>query len=95
MSLRIVKDSGEAKPGPVSVVLRPENIRLVEKGDGVLAATVQHRFFVGDHMEYEVRLASGQSMAAFVPYFPGMEMFEPGAEVEIDFEENAAVVLFQ
>jgi len=95
LNLRIVRDSGEPRPGPVSVVLRPENIRLVEKGNGVLPATVQHRFFVGDHMEYELKLANEKTIAAFVPYFPGMGMFEPGAEVEIDFEENAAVVLFQ
>ena len=95
LALRTVLDSGTPQPGKVSVVLRPENIRLVTAGKGQLAARVLNRFFVGDHMEYEVRLANDQSVAAFVPYAPGMTMFDPGTDVGLAFEENAAVVLWQ
>lgn len=98
LPLRFVSDSGPEQPGPCSVILRPENILPVPpvpRGQGVLPATVRHRFFVGDHMEYELSLANGQNVAAFVPYAPGMALFDPGQPVGLSFAENAAVVLFQ
>ncbi|MEN3929762.1 ABC transporter ATP-binding protein [Microvirga sp. W0021] len=94
LTLRYVKASGTAQAGKVSVVLRPENIRLVEKGQGTLTAKVQNRFFVGDHMEYEITLSNNQTIFAFVPYNPGMELYEVGAEVGLAFDDKAAVVLF-
>ena len=95
LPLRFVAGSGPEQPGPCSVVLRPENILPVPQGQGIVPATVRHRFFVGDHMEYELSLAGGQSIAAFVPYAPGMVLFDPGNAVGLAFAENAAVVLFQ
>ncbi len=95
LPLRFVAGSGPEAPGPCSVVLRPENILPVPPGQGLLPATVRHRFFVGDHMEYELELSNSRSIAAFVPYAPGMALFDPGAAVSLSFAENAAVVLFQ
>ncbi len=94
-SFRFVPGSGPERAGNGSVVLRPENIVLTPHGSGRLDATVRHRFFVGDHMEYDVSLADGQVIAAFVPYSPGMALFEPGQRVHLDFSDNAPVVLFQ
>jgi iron(III) transport system ATP-binding protein len=98
LDLRGVAGSGEAKAGPASVVLRPENIRLVPPGGGILPGKVLHRFFVGDHMEYEVTvdgLALPKPLFASIPYEPGLALFEPNAPVGLDFAEKAAVVLFQ
>ena len=94
-ALRSVVESGNPGPGPASVVLRPENILLAHAGKGRLPGTVKQRFFVGDHMEYDVELPDGKTVSADVPYSPGMELFDAGAAVELDFADNAPVVLFQ
>lgn len=95
LTLRSVPDSGEAKTGSASVIVRPENIRPVAKGNGKLEAIVRQRFFVGDHIEYEFLVRNEQVVFASVPYEPGLDMFEPESIVDLDFPENAAVVLFQ
>ena len=94
-TFRYVPGSGPAQTGPCSVVLRPEHILLVPSGEGRLPATVRHRFFVGDHMEYDVELPDGKTIAAFVPYTPGMAIFAPGDAVGLAFQDTSAVVLFQ
>lgn len=94
-NFRCVPDSGPAEPGPGSVILRPENILLVAEGEGRLPGTVRNRFFVGDHMEYDVELGNGQIILAFVPYTPGMPLFEAGNTVGLEFPDIAPVVLFQ
>ena len=94
LRLRTVPASGEAKLGEVSVVLRPENLDVVPRGQGQLKAKVLHRFFVGDHLEYELALPSGQNLAAHVPCQPDMALFDAENEVDVAFPVKSAVVLF-
>jgi iron(III) transport system ATP-binding protein len=94
-SFRFVPDSGPRRTGKGAVVLRPENILLTPHGAGRLDATVRNRFFVGDHMEYDLSLAGGQTISAFVPYGPGMDLFDVAQQVGLDFTDHAPVVLFQ
>ncbi|MDR1827627.1 MAG: ABC transporter ATP-binding protein [Methylobacteriaceae bacterium] len=98
LSLRCIAGSGTPAAGPASVVLRPENIRPVAAGEGKLPARVLHRFFVGDHMDYELTIDDmklPKPLFASVPYEPGLALFEPGNTVGLDFAEKAAIVLFQ
>jgi iron(III) transport system ATP-binding protein len=92
---RAVADSGHPQPGPASVVLRPENITLAKRGTALLPAMVRQRFFVGDHMEYDVELPGGKMISVNIPYAPGMESFESGNAVDLNFADNAPVVIFQ
>ncbi|MDR0577587.1 MAG: TOBE domain-containing protein [Candidatus Accumulibacter sp.] len=67
-------------------------------GGGVLPAKVLHRFFVGDHMDYELTIDGmtlPRPLFASVPYEPGLSLFEPGAAVGLDFSEKAAAALLQ
>lgn len=94
LRLRTVPASGTPDTGKVSVILRPENLEVVPRGTGQIGVTVKHRFFVGDHLEYELELPSGQSMAAHVPCKPDMAVFEPDTPVDVAFPIKSAVVLF-
>lgn len=94
LTLRAVAESGPCVTGEVSVILRPENLLPVPAGQGRFPATVRTRFFVGDHMEYDLQLPSGQVLAAFVPCTPDMPMFDPGMAIGVDFPLKSAVVLF-
>lgn len=94
LTLRAVAESGPCVTGEVSVILRPENLEPVPAGQGRFPATVRTRFFVGDHMEYDLQLPSGQIIAAFVPCTPDMPLYNPGAAIGVDFPLKSAVVLF-
>lgn len=52
-------DKGFGVNKPVDAVIRPEDIRLVEKGEGSIDGVVSHIIFKGVHYEMEVRTPDG------------------------------------
>ncbi len=52
-------DSGFGENKAVDVVIRPEDVELVNEGEGVLQGTVTHLIFKGVHYEMEVTTANG------------------------------------
>lgn len=52
--------SGEHRPGPVSVAIRPEAVRLMPNGEsGLIPGTVAKATYLGSHIEYTVRTDLG------------------------------------
>ena len=51
-------DTGFGKNKPVDVVIRPEDVELVEPGDGTIQGVVSHLIFKGVHYEMDV-MANG------------------------------------
>ena len=50
-------DKGFGEMEPVDVVIRPEDVELVNEGDGIISGEVTHVIFKGVHYEMEVRAA--------------------------------------
>ena len=73
----ICVDKGFGENTPVDVVIRPEDVELVERGEGTLAGTVSHVIFKGVHYEMEVQ-AGG-----FAWLVHSTRLYEQGKEVDI------------
>lgn len=71
-------DKGFGVNKPVDAVIRPEDIRLVEKGEGSIDGVVSHIIFKGVHYEMEVRTPDG-----FEWLVHSTDMFPVGKEVGI------------
>ena len=69
------KDFGENKP--VDVVIRPEDVELVPRGQGTLPGTVSHVIFKGVHYEMEVQAGGFEWLVH------STRMFDVGTEVDI------------
>ncbi len=70
-------DTGFGKNKPVDVVIRPEDVELVEPGDGTIQGVVSHLIFKGVHYEMEV-MANG-----FEWLVHSTQMFPVGTNVGI------------
>ena len=76
---------GRAYPGgsSVSLITRPESLRLVSLKESGLNATVKLRTFVGDRIEYEVELPDDAVIHAEEPYMVGMQLYNEGERVSV------------
>ncbi len=70
-------DKGFGVNKPVDVVIRPEDVELVKRGEGTLPGVVEHVIFKGVHYEMEV-MAGG-----FEWLVHSTRLSEPGTEVDI------------
>ncbi len=70
-------DTGFGKNKPVDVVIRPEDVELVEPGEGTIQGVVSHLIFKGVHYEMEV-MANG-----FEWLVHSTQMFPVGTNVGI------------
>ncbi|MDD6308641.1 MAG: ABC transporter ATP-binding protein [Clostridia bacterium] len=75
-------DSGFAKDEAVDVVIRPEDIKIVEKAEGMLQGTVKSVYFKGVH--YEMIIENG----AYQWLVHSTQMEEAGTEVGINIYPN-------
>ena len=71
-------DKGFGVNKPVDAVIRPEDIDLVERGQGSLAGVVTHVIFKGVHYEMEVKSQNGYEWLVH-----STDMFPVGKEVDI------------
>ncbi len=70
-------DKGFGENKPVDVVIRPEDVELVKRGEGTLAGTVSHMIFKGVHYEMEV------TAGGFEWLVHSTKMYEVGTQVDI------------
>ncbi len=63
-------DTGFGKNKPVDVVIRPEDVELVEPGDGTIQGVVSHLIFKGVHYEMEVMANSFEWLVHSTQMFP-------------------------
>jgi iron(III) transport system ATP-binding protein len=86
------KAPGSHAPGArLGVVIRPEAISL-GPSDGSVSATVVSRVYLGDKVEYVVRLA-GQMLQIVRSDPPEAENFAPGRDVEISLPSEGVQLL--
>jgi iron(III) transport system ATP-binding protein len=76
--------------GPVTVMVRPEAVRLAQEGDG-LPGRVRSTFFLGAGVEYLVETPVGEVSVA-EPYRPGGEVVGE-AEVRVWFDPAGVYLL--
>lgn len=69
--------------GGVSLVVRPESLRLDPPDEKLLPGTIQLRTFVGDRLEYEVSLPDDTILHVEEPYMVGMPMYTEGDRVGV------------
>ncbi len=70
-------DKGFGENKPVDVVIRPEDVDLVERGKGILPGVVSHIIFKGVHYEMEVQAGGFEWLVH------STRMNEVGSEVDI------------
>ena len=73
-------DKGFGENKPVDVVIRPEDVELVPRGQGIIPGKVTHAIFKGVHYEMEVE-ASGYEWQV-----DSTRLFEAGSEVDIQVD---------
>ena len=76
----------KAYAGPVRVSVRPEHIELEEPRDGAINGEIKIATFLGDFINYEVRLSNGQIIQANQYVHLNPRMRELGEKVSVNVE---------
>jgi spermidine/putrescine transport system ATP-binding protein len=80
--------------GPVTVAIRPEQLRLDQPVDGTLRATVEGATYIGTDSHLRLRLGDGSPIVVRVPSLPGGDSAPPpGTEVGLRIAPGAVQVL--
>ena len=77
----------------VSLIVRPESLRLKAWDGSGLDAVVKLRTFVGDRIEYEIELSDAQRIHAEEPYLFGMPLHQEGERVGVTVSPSDVVAL--
>lgn len=77
-----------------SLILRPQNIEIVEDSDAtdLITGKVKHREFLGSQTRYLVE-AAGSELIIDQKHIGGVDWYEPGMEVNIRINTQNAVLL--
>ena len=75
----------------VEVMVRPHDLRIAPQADGASHGVVVAAEFIGDSWQYQVRLASGRSVHAFMPHTAVMPI---GTVVEVVLRADHGLVCF-
>ena len=81
--MRFLPDRTYTDGSGVSLVVRPESLRLGPPDEKLLSGMVQLRTFVGDRLEYEVSLPDGNILHVEEPYMVGMPMYNEGDRIGV------------
>ena len=82
-TVRALPDSRYQIGSLVSLVVRPESLRLGPVGGDSIAGCVQLRTFVGDRLEYEVTLPDGRMIHVEEPYMTNTPVWNEGDQVGV------------
>ena len=82
-----------AASGTVAVALRPERVRLVAAGAGLVDAMVEESNFLGDSVLLQAALADGQTLLARVPRGTDAALLAPGARSGLAWDAADLVLL--
>ena len=82
-------DHARVVPGPADVVIRPEAIRLVDKGPGI-AGQVTRATYMGSHSEYLLATPLGE-LFAILP--ERLRRRQPGSAVFVNFDPEGVVLV--
>ncbi|WOF23433.1 ABC transporter ATP-binding protein [Microbacterium betulae] len=76
-------------PAVDAVALRPEHLRLVAEGEGLVSATVVSAGFAGERYEYRLRAADGTELLASPP--DAQHRLAPGSVVGVAWDEGEPI----
>jgi putative spermidine/putrescine transport system ATP-binding protein len=79
------------RPGPATIAIRPERVRLTDTAQARLKGRVETRTFISGQLTYRVMLENGLPIVAKIHETP--VDFTIGAEVGVDWDPNDVVVL--
>ena len=65
----------------VAAAIRPESIEIVSSDDGTLRGQIISSVFLGDEIEYVVKLASGDTIRVVEPYRRDGDLWQEGQDV--------------
>lgn len=65
----------------VATAIRPESIEIVSSDDGILRGQIISSIFLGDEIEYVVKLASGDTIRVVEPYRRDGDLWHEGQDV--------------
>ncbi|MCL7388823.1 MAG: ABC transporter ATP-binding protein [Thaumarchaeota archaeon] len=95
-SLGVIYCSEQSAKGKVAVMIRPENVEIDEKIDGVdnlFKGIVQAAIFKGSYIEYRVDIQG----ITFIVHKHGEEnlgkIYPPGATVEVGWKKNSSLII--
>ena len=91
--VKLLADMEYAAGSGVSLILRPEAVRLAAAGDGLLSGEITSSVFSGDRMEYMIKFANGDKLSVMENYFPGAARYEAGENVGVAFNSEKTVAL--
>lgn len=78
------------RPGPAQLAVRPNAITLAPKNGGAFSGEITHAAYLGDHVEYEVKIKNG---TLFV-IDPEVERpLATATEVEIGFKDRGLAII--
>ena len=77
----------------VAVIARPEIIKLGPAGKQGLQGTIVNRMFVGDNLDYEVRLVQGETIHVEERYYHGIAVLDEGEPITVSFDGKDAVAI--
>lgn len=82
-----------ANGATISLVVRPENIIISDRIEGLVKAVVVTSIFVGSHTEYELQLEPGQIIQASIDFQINSNIYQEGDEVSLIFDNDSALFL--
>lgn len=78
------------------LVVRPENLRMSEKGENSVPMRIVNRLFEGDRIDYDAVIPESGQQKPFmlaVPFLPGTKLTETGTMAEVSFVPEAGVII--
>lgn len=82
--------------GPVTAIIRPESVRLLEAGEsaeGGAAGRIENVVFVGGYVRVFVRLSDGTILQVKGPTRPGLRLPSPSEQVRLGWPAAATVLI--
>jgi putative spermidine/putrescine transport system ATP-binding protein len=83
-SITVAPSGGTLLTGRVCGIIRPEDVKLVNGGGGMVKGTVREAVFLGETMRYAVQLDSGLEMTAHVT--GSRQRYAEGRRVELAWD---------
>lgn len=80
-------------PGRATLALRPQALRLLREGNGILPARVLRAEFLGGHMRYTLEAGRDLHLVAEEPHLRGLDPLAPGTAVALAVDASQITLL--